>query len=662
MNKTSHIKIFGKNVCTDKVLKKSMSSRSFRNYKKSKALGLPLDKKTTNNIAKAIKKWAIANNVSHFSHIFFPLNNIVTEKQTAIIDRNKSGKPIELFNAKVLMKSEVDGSSFPNGKERSTAHARGYALWDYGSPIFFKQDDFGNRIMYIPAVFCSYLGTALDYKTPLLRSVESLNKQALRVLKLLGVKGIKRVDFCVGAEQEFFLIKSDAIKKRLDLKLAGRMILGGKPIMSQEQYSHYLKSIGPDINRILQETNMRLWEMGIMTKIQHSEMAPCQYELVPIFNNANISCDQNAIMMQTICDVASKHGFTAIFHEKPFDCFNGSGKHLNWSLSTDANINLFDTNSMPATVFFTFFIATIVAVDKYYKLLRYSIAYYPNDFRLGGNEAPTPLISVFTSEYILDWFKEIESGKRPSIPTLDIRLNTIPKQKLDFCDRNRTSPFAFTGNKFEFRMVGASQSIAFPATCICTALADSLMEIADSLESNNDIIPLLKKLLERHKRIIFNGDCYDNNWSKEANKRGLQEYKNTLSVLNILLDDDIINLFEKTGVLNKNELEIRQLVQQQDYLNCVMLEAKIMIEMLSKQVLPSLRKSTEQKHDIKLENERKILEFYLKKLMAFGDVTTPGNAIKISETMRAIRKVYDKIEGLIPTENQPFPTIDEIVF
>ena len=685
MKKTKIEKLFGEYVCSDDVLKKYMSKMSYNSYIKLKSAGEELDKVTAKHVAKAIKKWALQKGAAHYSHWFMPLTNKTAEKQVSFIEINANGKMIEDFDEKSLIKGEADASSFPNGGERMTFEARGYTVWDYTSPVFIKEDKAKNKVVYIPTAFCSYNGTALDEKTPLLRATESLNNEALRVLKILGYNNVKKVNFYVGAEQEYFLIKTDTFERRLDLKMVGRTIFGCKPLMSQEECSHYFGMIEDSISDFMNDVDRELWKMGVTAKFQHNEVAPCQYEFVPIFNNVNVASDQNQIIMEVISSVAKKHNLTALFHEKPFNFVNGSGKHENWSLSTDTGLNLFDVNLKDKILFFTFFIAMIVAIDKYYKLVRLSTAYYGNDLRLGGDEAPPALISVFASEYVLNSFEELGKQDNSSKKfVLDTRVKTLPKMEKDFCDRNRTSPFAFTGNKFEFRMVGSSQAVAWPSTCICTALADVLKQMADELEGTTNkkdkLIELLKVKFEKHKRIIFNGNGYDESWKKEAEERGLIEYKDTLSVYSVLEDEDIVDLFETTKVLNRNELSLRKATILKRYVDAALLEARTMVEMLNKQILPSLnsctnivaaKKSKQESLNSKfMEAHEELFELcgeltkVMEKVEKQADNTLKGKLIKNSliVLMKKIRKVYDDVEMLIPDTFEPFPTYNKILF
>lgn len=690
-------KMFGTYLCSDDVLAKHMPSKVFDNYLKIKEKGEPLDVETAKFIAKAIKSWANENGVTHYSHWFAPFTGKTAEKQVSFLEIDNKGNFIEDFNEKALIKGETDASSFPNGGERMTFEARGYTVWDYTSPAFIKEDNYGNKVIYIPTAFCAYTGTALDEKTPLLRASESLNNNAVRILKHLGYDDVKRVICNVGAEQEYFLIKTEDYKKRLDLKFTGRTLLGEKPLMSQEVCSHYFGIIKDDISNFMNEVDHNLWKMGISAKLQHNEVAPSQYELVPIFSSVNTASDQNQIIMEIIERIAEKHGYTALFHEKPFASINGSGKHINISLSTDTGINLLDSNIKDNTLFLTFFTSIITAIDRYYKLIRCSSAYYENDFRLGGDEAPPTLISVFIGEKfeeILNSIGEEVADKKQLENILDTRVKSLPKMLKDYCDRNRTSPFAYSGNKFEFRMVGSSQSIAWPSTCICTILSKVLKEIADKLDEISgdkklELINILKDNIVAHKRIIFNGNGYDDEWKKQAQKRGLVEYRDSLSCYEILKDDDVLDVFKSTGVLDKIELDMRRSTLVKNYTDTAKVEAKTLAEMINKQIIPSLNKYITDiansvkiyKSNSKTDGRKKLLkklDFAMNSLFVETDnlaeilkqinnTTDIENAAKITKQklvtkMSEIRKIYDDIENILPDYIKPFPTYNNILF
>lgn len=682
--KTEIEKLFGKNVCSDATLKKLMPRKSFKKYQELKLNGEELDILTARNVAKAIKTWALKNGATHYSHWFMPLTNKTAEKQVAFVEIDTKGKMIEDFNEKSLIKGETDASSFPNGGSRMTFEARGYTIWDYTSPVFIKSDSYGNKVVYIPTAFLSYNGTALDEKTPLLRAQENLSSQAIRILKLLGYKDVKKVSMSLGAEQEYFLIKTDAYNSRFDLKMTGNTLFGANAIKSQEMCSHYFGMIQDDISGFMNEVDKILWEMGITAKLQHNEVAPCQHEFVPIFSTVNVACDQNQIIMETIKTVAKKYGYTAVFNEKPFKNINGSGKHANWSLDTNTGINLFNLKQSDKLLFCTFFIAMVEAIDRYYKLIRLSCSYRNNDLRLGGDEAPPTIVSVFASDFVLNLIESLNGNSKVDLKKsiLNVRVKSLPKMEKDFCDRNRTSPFAFTNNKFEFRMVGSSQSLSFPTTCICTMLSKVLNEYADALKetaTREEISKFIKDRYELHKRIIFNGNGYDKAWEELAHKRGLTNYNDGLSVYPTLLDEDIVDLFDKTKVLDLEELTLRQATLYKNYFDSVLVEAKTMTEIANKKILPSIERyidslNTEIKtnKNIKTKFEKVYEELYSTNekltdiICKFSEHETLEKKVsvikEIMKTMKSLRTTYDNVEDLLPKEFMPFINYNEILF
>lgn len=680
-------KTFGKYVFDDNTLKKYISSKYYKQYLKTKECGDGLSPTLARVIAGAIKKWAMKFNVTHYCHWFMPLTGKTAEKQVSFIEIDSKGRVIEDFNEKSLIKGETDASSFPNGGERLTFEARGYTVWDYTSPVFIKEDLYCNKVLYIPTAFCAYSGLALDEKTPLLRALEKVNKQSRRVLKALGYDDVKRVICNAGAEQEYFLIKKEDYEKRLDLKLTKRTLLGSDPIRSQEENCHYFGAIDDEISLIMHDVDKALWEMGITAKIQHNEVAPSQFELTPIYSQANIASDQNQIVMETITKMAKKYGYVALFHEKPFNNINGSGKHINLSFSTDTGLNLLDANMPDKTIFLVFFSSMIVAVDRYYKLFRASTAYLANDLRLGGNEAPPALLSTFIGEYLEKLVFSEDFEKRDDINEyLDTGVKSLPKTVKDYCDRNRTSPFAYCGSRFEFRMVGSSQSIALPTTCILTAYQHILKEIADSVENINgdkrkEIVKLIKDNLLHHKRIIFNGNGYDDSWKIEAKSRGLDEIKDSIEAYTIFDNADTIELFTSSGVFNETELNLRKNTLLKNYIESVKIEAKTLIEMLNKDIYPSISKaiafyetksSATYFYDYKEKLSRALdsifdlhnkLNITLKK-NNFTDNFEAGKYCrdKVIPLMSGIRAYFDSIEDIIPNEFKPFPSYNDILF
>jgi len=683
--KTKIEKNFGKYVCNDDTLKKYMNPHFYSKYKKLKNKGLPLDPKTAQAIAKAIKEWAIHNEATHYSHWFMPLTNKTAAKQVSFIEFNANGKLIEDFNEKSLIMGEADASSFPCGGERVTFEARGYTVWDYTSPVFIKEDFSKNKVVYIPTAFCSFNGTALDEKTPLLRAIESLNIECLKILRILGDKKTKKVNFCVGAEQEYFLIKKEYFEKRLDLKTTEKTLFGSKPLMSQEQYSHYYGLVKNDVSSFMNEVDEILLKMGITAKQQHNEVAPCQYEFVPIYNNVNISSDQNQIIMEVISSTAEKHGFKALFAEKPFSYLNGSGKHENWSLSTDNGTNLFNSKLKDKNIFYTFFVSMICAIDKYYPLIRLSTAYRNNDLRLGGTEAPPALISVYTGDLMLSYLNSFntssDSTKISSI--LETGVKSLPKTEKDFCDRNRTSPFAFSQNKFEFRMPGSSQNVSWPSTCMCVALTETLKEFNDKVKNEKNkkeaLLNLLKTNFKKHKKIIFNENNYDEYWLNESQKRKLKIYPDSFSVIDVFDDKNIIKAFKRTNVLTYQELKIRKNNFIKDLSSKILIEAKVMNEILDKNILPSLNnfliflshnknlwtETTNNKIESALNRLSK-LNGEIKNLIDQNNSIEEINLNEIKEKLlpclEKTRKQFDSIENLIPINYKPFPSYNDILF
>lgn len=586
-NKTNNE--FGSFVLDDAKLKKYMHKKVFAEYINLKKQKLPLTEKCADAIAFVIKKWAIKMGAECYTHWFCPLNTLPVEKRTYFLEKNKQEQIVKNFSGKELLKTEVDASSFPNGNQRSTFEARGYVIWDYTSPIFIKEDLHQNKLVCIPAIFCSYNGEALDEKTPLLRASQLLSEQVVKLLNKLGYQDVTRTELNVGAEQEYFLFDKNFYRNQSDLKVLGHSLLDVEPLKWQKNGTDYLKRLNDNVSDYLQEVYQMLFKMGIAIKLQHSEVSPCQYEIVPIFNNANISTDQNYIIMEVLERLAEKYGYIAFFGEKPYDNLNGSGKHENWSIITDTGINLFDMTIQDKLLFATFFTSMIVAVDKYYPLLRWSTAYYSNDLRLGGKEAPPSTISIFTGDYVLDFVKKILADKNESYKKMQIDsgVKFLPKIEKDFCDRNRTSPLAFTGNKFEFRMVGASQSVALPSTIICAMMSDVVMDINSELKNSvnvrQDLKKILSRLLKNHSRIIFNGNGYDESWRVEARAKGLVEYKDSLSTFSVLESKKMLDFFERTKIFSKKEIIIRKNVCLNEYFSTLLLNAKFLIQSFNKQ-------------------------------------------------------------------------------
>ncbi|KUJ90271.1 MAG: glutamine synthetase, partial [Thermoanaerobacter thermocopriae] len=551
--------IFGSNVFNDSVMRERLPKATYKALRKTIDEGIPLEPAVAEVVANAMKDWAIEKGATHFTHWFQPLTGITAEKRDSFISPTQDGRVITEFSGKELIKGEPDASSFPSGGLRATFEARGYTAWDCTSPAFIKDDT-----LYIPTVFCSYTGEALDLKIPLLRSMEALSKQALRVLRLFGNTTAKKVITTVGPEQEYFLIDKKMYDKRKDLILTGRTLFGAKSPKGQEMEDHYFASIKERISAFMKDLDEELWKLGIPAKTKHNEVAPAQHELATVYNTANIASDHNQLTMELMKKIALRHGLVCLLHEKPFAGVNGSGKHINWSMSTDDGQNLLDPGHTPHenAQFLVFLCAVIKAIDEYADLVRVAAATPGNDHRLGANEAPPAIVSVFLGEQLTDILEQIENGGATTSKqggVLKVGVSTLPALPKDSTDRNRTSPFAFTGNKFEFRMVGSSSSIATANFILNTIVAESLSQIADRLEKatnfDEEVQLLLKEIVKKHKRIIFNGNGYSEEWVREAEKRGLPNIRSTVEAIPALIKEKNVKLMEKHGVLSKVELE-----------------------------------------------------------------------------------------------------------
>ena len=668
------IKNFGKYMLDDTKLKRYLSPVAFARYVRLKDAGEPLDEKTANALAKAIKKWANNMGATHYAHWFMPLTHKTAEKQTSFVEV-KNGKIITDFCAKDLIKGETDASSFPSGGERATFEARGYTIWDYTSPIFIKEDAAGNKVMYIPTAFCGYNGVALDEKTPLLRALEALSREAVNMLHILGYNKVKKVNLMTGLEQEYFLIKSGDFNERTDLKTLGRTLFGARPLKSQELCSHYFGNIENNISAFMHEASKKLWQMGVTAKHQHNEVAPCQFEFVPIFSPANIAADQNYLIMQTLSSLASEHGLSALFAEKPFAYINGSGKHCNWSLETDTGINLFDSNMDDKLVFYTFFVAVVEAIDRYNSLIKLCASSRDNDLRLGASEAPPSIVSIYAGSDILSYFADYANSKITNDKMFKSHVKTLPQFEIDTCDRNRTSPFAYAGKKFEFRMLGSSMSASFASTCFCAALSKVLSEYAEKsanvFEKRKTIEELLKNQFEMHKKIMFNGNNYSKEWHAEAKKRGFETYETSLDIFEILDDKNVVDLFESTGVLSKTELALRKTTMTDEYKKTILLEAKTMLNMMNKEIIPTMiifknYLINENLTDISAK-ALPLFEELLEEHYILGKAIEEydGSASKIKtgllSSMSRLRASYDALEELLPAGLEPFPTYNKIL-
>ena len=584
------MELYGSKVFNEHEMRERLPSSTYKSLKATIEKGQPLDLEVANVVASVMKRWAIEQGATHYTHWFQPLTGITSEKHDGFVSPQPDGTAIMEFSGKELIKGEPDASSFPSGGLRATAEARGYTAWDPTSYAFVKDDT-----LCIPTAFCSYTGEALDKKTPLLRSMQAISDQACKVLKLFG-KDVDRVATTVGPEQEYFLIKKEDYQKRLDLVLCGRTLFGSAPSKGQELEEHYFGTIRPIVSGFMKELDEELWKLGVPAKTKHNEVAPCQHELAPIFDTTNVAIDHNLLTMEMMKKIADKHGLVCLQHEKPFEGVNGSGKHNNWSISTKRE-NLLDPGDTPMEnlQFMVFLSAVIEAVDDYADLLRTSVATPGNDHRLGANEAPPAIISIFVGEEleaVIDAICTDSPYAGPVKMKMDLGVDVLPKFSKDTTDRNRTSPFAFTGNKFEFRMPGSAENLSDANTILNTAVAKELKGYADELESAEDftsaVIALVKRTIRDHRRVIFNGNGYTAEWEAEAAKRGLPNKKNTPAALPALIEPKNIALMEDFGVLTKVEMESRYEVEMEHYSKIINIEALTMLEMARKQLLPAV--------------------------------------------------------------------------
>ena len=599
---TNVSEMFGKNVFNDSVMRERLPKSVYKKLKKTIEDGTELDPSIADVVAHAMKDWAIERGATHFSHWFQPLTGITAEKHDSFISvPGSDGRVIMEFSGKELIKGEPDASSFPSGGLRSTFEARGYTTWDCTSPAFLREDTWGVTL-YIPTAFCSYRGEALDKKTPLLRSMQAINEQALRIIRLFGNTTSKRVIPYVGPEQEYFLVDKEKYLQRKDLIYAGRTLFGAMPPKGQEMDDHYFGSIRPRVGAFMKEVNEEMWRLGVTAKTQHNEAAPAQHELAPIYTQVNVAVDHNQMMMEALKRIAGHHGLTCLLHEKPFAGVNGSGKHNNWSISTDDGINLLNPGDTPHdNIQFLLVLACIIkAVDVHADLLRESTAVPGNDHRLGAAEAPPAIISIFLGEQLEDVVDQLcSTGLATHTKHGDLLrtgVATLPDFVKDATDRNRTSPFAFTGNKFEFRMVGSSDSVSSPNVVLNTIVAEAFKEAADQLEQAEDfdtaVHDMIKTLLSEHRRIIFSGNGYSQEWVEEAERRGLPNLKIGIDSVDSLITDKAIRLFESFGVYTKAELESRAEIEYESYAKTINIEAKTMIDMAGKQIIPAVIRYT----------------------------------------------------------------------
>ena len=587
--------IFGSNVFSEAVMRERLPKDVYKALKRTIDDGHVLDPSIAGVVANAMKDWAIDKGATHYCHWFQPMTGVTAEKHDSFISPTADGRTIMEFSGKELIQSEPDASSFPSGGLRATFEARGYTAWDCTSPVFVKES--GNNItLYIPSAFCSYTSEALDKKTPLLRSIGALGKQAMRVLRVLGNTTSTRVIGTLGPEQEYFLVDQRFVEKRLDLVLAGRTLFGAPSPKGQEMEDHYYGALHERIASYMSEINIELWRLGVAAKTQHNEVAPAQYELAPVYASVNVATDHNQLTMETMQKVALRHGFVCLLHEKPFAGVNGSGKHNNWSMVTDDGVNLLDPGKTPHDneQFLVFLCAVIRAVDKYAGLLRASVASSGNDHRLGANEAPPAIVSVFLGDQLADIFEQLgKGGAKTSRQGGELKLgvNTLPPLPKDCTDRNRTSPFAFTGNKFEFRMVGSAQSVAGPSYVLNTMVADVLCEIADELEKSSDVHATAQVILQRiaaeHQKIIFNGDNYTEEWAREAERRGLPNIRNSVDGLKGMIDKDVEKLFTRHAILTKQELRARYDIMLERYCKEINIEGIASLQIAKRQIMPA---------------------------------------------------------------------------
>ena len=683
--------IFAENVFNENVMRDKLPKEVFKKLMKTIDLGEPLDVSIANVVANAMKDWAVEKGATHYTHWFQPMTGITAEKHDSFITPTAGGKVIMSFGGKELIQGEPDASSFPSGGLRATFEARGYTAWDPSSYAFVK-----DGTLYIPTAFCSYTGEALDKKTPLLRSMDAISKQACRVMKLFG-KDVKRVTTTVGPEQEYFLVDKKYYDQRKDLIFTGRTLFGAMSPKGQEMEDHYFGTIKPRIAAFMADLDVELWKYGLLAKTKHNEVAPAQHEVAPIFSTTNIATDNNQLLMDIAKKVALKHGMVCLLHEKPFDGVNGSGKHNNWSMSTDMGENLLNPGKDPKdnAQFMLILTAVITAVDKYAKLMRLSVASAGNDHRLGANEAPPAIVSVFLGDELERVVRDIIDGGESAVggqAKIELGVTTLPVFPKDNTDRNRTSPFAFTGNRFEFRMPGSSQSIGCINMMLNTAVADVFKDFADELEGAEDFQKALNALIKReltaHQRVIFNGNGYDDSWIEEAEKRGLPNLRSTPEALAAY--DEFVDLFEETGVLSEAELKSRQEILLDEYAKTIAIESRTMVDMSKKDILPAVSSYVKELSDIACNKKTLGLNADLEikqieKLSALAsdaydktaaleeviagaaDVEGAQNAANyehetVIPAMDALRAVADEMEVNTAEKYWPFPAYDKLLF
>ena len=688
--------IFGTMVFNDFTMKQCLPKETFKAFKRSVSEGKPVARDIANVVANAMKDWAVEKGATHFTHWFQPMTGITAEKHDSFISPLDNGRVIMEFSGKELIKGEPDASSFPSGGLRATIEALGYTAWDPTSYAFIKENT-----LCIPTVFCSYGGEVLDKKTPLLRSMDVINVQALRILRLFGNNDVTHVTTTVGPEQEYFLVDKELYKKRKDLRFTGRTLFGAKPPKGQELDDHYFGAIRPRVMEFMADLDEELWKLGILAKTEHNEVAPAQHELAPIFTNTNMSCDHNQLTMELMKKVADRHGLVCLLHEKPFAEVNGSGKHINWSLATDNGLNLLDPGRTPSenAQFLLFLCAVIKGVDEYQDMLRAVVATAGNDHRLGANEAPPAVISMFIGEELMDILESIEKGtvyKDRVASHMEIGVDTLPLFRRDTTDRNRTSPFAFTGNKFEFRMLGSSQSIAGPNIVLNTIVAEELEQFADALEGAGDfketLNGLIRKTISEHKRIIFNGNGYEDAWLEEAARRGLSNYRTTPDAMPHYVDAKNIALFTKHKVFTEVEMRSRCEVHLENYCKVIRIEALTMAEMVRKDIIPAaytyLKRLSETAVAVKtacpeldcameinmLKYLRTLTDSLYVNINRLEGILTEAEECgsaedaalyyrdKVLPVMGELRSAADEIERFVGEKYWPYPTYGELLY
>ena len=690
--------LYGSLVFNDKVMRNKLPKDMYKALRKTIENGTHLELDVANSVAVAMKEWAVENGATHYTHWFQPMTGFTAEKHDSFITPVGAGEVIMDFSGKELIKGEPDASSFPSGGLRATFEARGYTAWDPTSPAFIK-----DGTLYIPTAFCSYSGEALDKKTPLLRSMETLNTEAVKMLKLLGNETVTSISTTIGPEQEYFLVDKDLYKKRKDLVFCGRTLFGAPAPKGQEMEDHYFGSLKPKVAAYMHDLDVELWKLGIPAKTKHNEVAPAQHELAPIFDTANVAVDHNQLTMEIMKKVADKHGLVCLLHEKPFEGINGSGKHNNWSLITNDGVNLLNPGSTPAQniQFLVFLMAVIKAVDEYADLMRVSATSAGNDHRLGGNEAPPAIVSIFLGDELTAVLESIENdtffGKQKKVQ-LDIGAHVLPHFVKDTTDRNRTSPFAFTGNKFEFRMLGSAASVANPNVVLNTAVAEALSQFYTELEGTKPedmeqaVHELIKRAIRKHKKVIFNGNGYTDEWVAEAEKRGLYNLPSTPDCLPQLLADKNVELFTKHHVFTKEELASRYEIKLENYVKTIGIEARTLAEMITKDFLPAVStyaaevsKNAAAKKSFMAAADTASEEALVEKLStAYTALTAEVTELKtlidtsfaledtqkcaeafhdqVLAKMEDIRTIASDIEALIPDSILSYPTYDQLLF